>query len=74
MQISPVIESVLSEKRTQYRNKMNINIISDLGPNSYGLFSKINKAELKRVLSNLINNSVEAFETGGEVKINLSKK
>ena len=37
------------------------------------LFSKINKTELKRALSNLINNSVEAFDLGGEVKINLIK-
>ena len=29
---------------------------------SYGLFSKVNPIELKRVLSNLINNSIEAIK------------
>lgn len=69
--IPPLIESIVSEKRTQYRDKINIEIESDL-KDSYGAFAKINVAEIKRVLSNLIINSVEAIsDTSGKVELNL---
>lgn len=58
--ISPLVDSLVSEKRTQYRDKINIQIEADL-EQAYGLFAKINNVELQRVLSNLINNSVEAM-------------
>jgi len=55
-----VVDLIISEKRIQYRDKMNVEITSDFS-HSYGEFAEINANELKRVLSNLINNSVEAF-------------
>jgi len=58
--IPAVVDLIISEKRIQYRDKMNVEITSDFS-NSYGDFAEINSNELKRVLSNLINNSVEAF-------------
>lgn len=58
----PVIVDVLiSEKRMQFREYTNLEIDADL-KHSFGAFAKINATELKRVLSNLINNSVEAFD------------
>lgn len=56
-----IIDVIISEKRTQYRDKLGVEIDSDLR-SSYGAFVNVNSAELKRVVSNLINNSVEAFE------------
>ncbi|MBL7543917.1 MAG: HAMP domain-containing histidine kinase [Bdellovibrionaceae bacterium] len=61
--LSSLIDMLISEKRTQYRNKIDVQIGLELS-NSYGLFSKIPANEFKRVLSNLINNSVEALENG----------
>lgn len=55
-----VIDVIISEKRMQFRDQINISLESDL-LNSYGSFANVNGAELKRVVSNLINNSVEAF-------------
>ena len=55
-----LIDTIVSEKRVQFRDKINIEIESDL-KNSYGSFVNINSTELKRVVSNLINNSIEAF-------------
>lgn len=69
--IPPLIESIVSEKRAQYRDKTKIEIESDL-KDSYGAFAKINVAEIKRVLSNLIINSVESIsEANGKVELNL---
>lgn len=57
--IPSLIDSIVSEKRVQYRDKSGVTIETDLR-NSYGAFALVNAADLKRVISNLINNSVEA--------------
>jgi len=72
--LSPIIEEIISEKRTQVRSKMGVEIESDF-LHSYGLFVKINQSHLKRIFSNLINNSFEAFsEKGGKIHLLLSKE
>jgi len=66
-----VVDLIVSEKRIQYRDKIDVEIISDFS-NSYGDFVEINANELKRVLSNLINNSVEAFlDAKGKVMVSI---
>ena len=70
--LSALIESIVSEKRISYRNMPHISIESDLGHKAYGLFSCVNLNEFKRVLSNLINNSVEALgSNSGHILISL---
>lgn len=67
--LAPAIDSIVSEKRIQFRDKINVQIEVDLSE-SYGLFINFNQVELKRILSNLINNSVEAFPNNtGKVEI-----
>lgn len=68
-----IIDSLISEKRIQYRSKLNMQIEFIPGNESYGLFANINLAEFKRVLSNLINNAVEALGEEGQVTITLEK-
>lgn len=71
--IAPLVDSLVSEKRMNYRNKTNIHIESDL-TKSYALFANINSIELKRVLSNLINNSVEAMDSSGQITLSVTQK
>jgi signal transduction histidine kinase len=59
--ISSILDSIVSEKRIQYSSKHNLEIDLTLDSYSYGHFSVINVPEFKRVVSNLINNSVEAI-------------
>ncbi|MFZ4403889.1 MAG: hybrid sensor histidine kinase/response regulator [Pseudobdellovibrionaceae bacterium] len=66
LQLKPVllpaiVDSLVSEKRMQWRDKSNIQIQIDL-QKSYGAFANVDPTELKRVLSNMINNSLEAFD------------
>ena len=70
--LSPLIESVTSEKRMQYRSRMGIEILAKADPDSYGLFANIDTSEFKRALSNLINNSVEAISGTGQIIVTLS--
>lgn len=70
-----VIDQIVSEKRMQFRDYENI--VIDLKfdiQDSFNFFSKINASELKRVLSNLINNSIEAFnDKSGHTLLELRK-
>ncbi len=70
--ISPLVSMLLSEKRMQYREKDEIAIEENLN-DAYGLFAKINSTELKRVLSNLITNSVESLSQNGKIIVHVHK-
>lgn len=69
--LSSCIEEIISEKRMHFRSQLGINIEGNL-VNSYGLFASINLIEFKRVLSNTINNAIEASEKGqGNIVVHL---
>jgi signal transduction histidine kinase len=65
-----LVDAIVSEKRVQYRERMDIEILGDLSQ-GYGLFAEINATELSRVLSNLINNAVEAITDRGRVTVSI---
>ncbi|PWU13501.1 MAG: hypothetical protein C5B49_14650 [Bdellovibrio sp.] len=69
--LSGLIESLITEKRMQFRDRLGVDIVYELSPESYGLFGRIQPNEFKRVLSNLINNSVEALSETGQVRLTL---
>ena len=58
--MASLVDSLVSEKRIQFRDKLNIQVEAQLNE-SYGLFAKVNPTELKRTISNAINNAAEAF-------------
>lgn len=67
--LSTLIESVVSEKRMQYRARLGIEICAKSDANTYGLFVNVDAVEFKRALSNLINNSFEAIEASGHIDV-----
>jgi signal transduction histidine kinase len=67
--IVPLIESVIAEKRFQYRSKVGVKISTDWDAESVSFFAAIQSTEFQRALSNLINNAVEALEQGGHVNV-----
>lgn len=68
--VSPLLDTIVSEKRIQFRNKIHIEIEADISM-GYGLFVNIDSVEFKRIISNLINNSVEALPNKGKVIVSL---
>lgn len=70
--LSSLLDSIVSEKRIQCRGKPGIEIELQLTEDSYGLFAAIDIREMKRVMSNLINNSLEAMNDLGQIKVTLS--
>lgn len=72
--LSSLVDSIVSEKRTQFRDQMNVQIQVDLSE-GYGLFAKIDPVEVARIISNLVNNSVEALENrAGKVSLSVVHK
>ena len=73
--LSSLIDSLATEKRLQFRSRSRIEIEAWLDASSYGIFAKVQPVEFKRVMSNLIDNAVEAFGLGaGTVRLRLSAR
>lgn len=72
--LSSLIESVISEKRLQFRSRSGVEIEACLDVSaSYGIFARVQSIEFMRLLSNLVNNAVESFSEGdGAVRVSLS--
>jgi len=65
-----IVEAILAEKRIQFQNYPQIKIVSDLSADQAQITA--DAKNLQRVISNLINNSVEAFENQrGEITVSL---
>ena len=67
-----ILESIVSEKRILLRDK-HIKICEDIAEESFALFVKISSIEFKRVISNIINNSCEAIDGAGYIKISVKE-
>ena len=70
--LSSLVDELISEKRMQFQSRMEVSIEAKLSPKSYGIFATIQPIELRRVLSNLVNNAVEAIENSGSAVLELS--
>ena len=67
--VAPLIEAIITEKRMEYRHYPGLEIEIDL-KNSQNSIVYINAYELSCVVSNLINNSIESFDTKeGNIKV-----
>jgi signal transduction histidine kinase len=72
-QLSSLIEPLIQEKRVQFRSKACVKIDFQADPGSDGLTAKVQPVEFQRMLSNLINNAVEAVgEQEGTVTASLA--
>ncbi|MBF0312819.1 MAG: HAMP domain-containing histidine kinase [Oligoflexia bacterium] len=72
--IAACIDELVTDKRLEFRQFLSLNIEAELY-NSYGFFAKVNITDFKRILSNLINNSKEAFNNNsGSIKLSLEDR
>ncbi len=63
-----LISEVVLEKSAQYSSRENIKIISEKEMRE-NIKVRIDKSDLSRIISNLVNNAVEAMPNGGQVAI-----
>lgn len=72
--LSSLIDPIITEKRLQFGSRLGIEISARLDSASYGHFAKVDPAEFKRVLSNLIDNGVDALPGMGTVAVYLARE
>lgn len=70
--IPSILEMIVSEKRIQYYDR-DIKIDLIIEDNGWDIFSMIDHSHFNRVLSNLINNSVESITESGSIIVRLLK-
>jgi signal transduction histidine kinase len=68
--VSMMLENIVSEKRVQIINK-DIQIILKIHLDAYNVFINVDIAGFKRVLSNIINNAIEAIDKQGTITVEL---
>ena len=71
--LSALVNNVVSEKRLRFRGLVDIHIHAVFDSSSYGLFSDLVISDMKRCLSNCIDNSVEAMAESGTVTISVAE-
>lgn len=67
--VASLIAFVVSEKQMQYRERADI--VFEMNEIAYGLFAMIKAGDFCRIISNLINNAVEALKNRGEIQLAL---
>lgn len=65
------IESIVAEKRAIYGENSEIDVSFEAQPSLLGVIVPISETKLSRILSNLINNAVEAFKAPSQGKITI---
>ncbi|MBA2657117.1 MAG: HAMP domain-containing histidine kinase [Tatlockia sp.] len=69
--LAPLLENIISEKRLQFEDRP-IQLEGNITSEGFSAFAKFDPSRMKRLLSNLINNSSEALPAkGGKIILNL---
>jgi signal transduction histidine kinase len=71
--VSAMLDSLVTEKRLEFRDRAGVKISFEVTPDSIGVFGRIDESALTRVLSNLINNGVEALSGTGQIAVKLDR-
>lgn len=68
--LAGLIEQVLAEKRIQHKDRPGVKI--EFYSSADGVKAAVDTKELQRIISNLVNNSIEAFAGPGTVAVRLA--
>lgn len=66
--IGHIIENLVAEKKI-YCNKLNIAFNLSLDPISYHIHLQLSEEQLNRILSNIVDNAIEAIDNQGTIQI-----
>ncbi len=68
--IGHILDNILNEKKAYCKNK-NISFKASLAPNSHDTYINLSEEQISRVLSNILNNSIEAINNHGHIEISV---
>ncbi len=69
--LASLLDPIISEKRLEFRSRLGVEIESQA--HSHDISAKVDPVELKRVISNLVNNAVESIDGKGSVIVTLAR-
>ena len=69
--IHPLLEAIVDEKKMEYRSRRGIAIALECAEGVDALRARIDAVEFKRLISNLVNNSVESIPNEGFILVRL---
>lgn len=72
--INDLVDSIVSEKRIQYRERSSVSVEFRIDKKAHAVFSSISGHRLKRGLSNIIDNSFEAIDHAGTIEVILRRE
>jgi signal transduction histidine kinase len=72
--LSSLVEQIVTEKRLQNRSNLDVELNFNSSQGSYGIFVAVVAQDLKRILSNLLNNAYEAIEGPGHIDIKIYRE
>lgn len=72
--LSATVEELISEKRFRLRSHLDVRILSQISNEAFGVFVRMETLKIKRVLSNLLDNAIEAIQGKGSIRVNLDVK
>src|SRR5690606_24904782 len=72
--IASLLEEIVNEKKVLVRDRSKVRISLEIDRDAHGLFARVEPQKFKTVLSNLINNAIEALPGAGTVRVHLEGK
>src|SRR5690606_31055693 len=70
--VKSTLGQIIQEKKMQYRNYPGLTINFSSDQSSFSVFSGLTSETFKRIISNLLDNAVEAVNFNGEVELKLN--
>ncbi len=70
--LSSLVDAIMSEKKAQTSGQ-DIELSLNIEPSAFGLFVIIDPIQFKSMISNLLNNAIEAIDKQGQVSVQLGK-
>lgn len=70
--VADSVEKIVSEKRMQYAGRAGVRIELNVDESARELFASVEPVEFQRIISNLVDNSVEAFERSGTIAVTIA--
>jgi signal transduction histidine kinase len=64
-----LLSEIFDEKRLEFSTKKKMHMELSLSPTSFDVICPLEENTLKRILSNILNNSFDAIDVGGKIKI-----
>lgn len=74
--IVPILSQAIEDKKLEYKSshQSDLNIKLNVPKDSYLLYRNIRKSDLSNILSNMFNNSIQAFrDISGEINVDLTQ-